>query len=138
MTLEDCSNECSAYKCFGVEYGNECYCGNVVAFPSALLADINHRDCSMKCDGNDQEFCGAGMKLSLYGRVPPVFAGTTSSSSPASESTTCGTIEVASPTETSTPSTTGEGSPTSTSESPDESTTSIETTSPEGDSAPAI
>ncbi|KAH8687119.1 WSC domain-containing protein [Tricladium varicosporioides] len=138
MTLERCSNECLAYKYFGVEFGKECYCGDLLAFPSVLLTDIDHQDCSMKCDGNDQEYCGAGMKLSLYGRVPPIFASTTSSSSFSPESTTASTIEVSLPTETRPPETTSEASPTFTSESPIEPTTSTPTTSSKADPTPVI
>jgi hypothetical protein len=31
MTLEKCSAVCAGFSYFGVEYGRECYCGDVVA-----------------------------------------------------------------------------------------------------------
>ncbi|KAL8376771.1 hypothetical protein RB595_007747 [Gaeumannomyces hyphopodioides] len=65
MTLQSCATFCNAYKFFGVEYSRECYCGNVfndgsVAAPAA--------ECSMVCSGNGLQFCGAGNRLSSYGK----------------------------------------------------------------------
>jgi hypothetical protein len=36
MTVEQCATICSAYTYFGVEYAQECYCGNVLAGGSTL------------------------------------------------------------------------------------------------------
>jgi hypothetical protein len=63
MTIEQCMSDCSAYNHFGVEYGGECYCGNVINTGSAL-ATLS--DCSFICPGNAYEYCGAGNRLEMY------------------------------------------------------------------------
>ncbi|KAK4555212.1 hypothetical protein LTR86_007508 [Recurvomyces mirabilis] len=63
MTLEICASFCSKYAYFGVEYAEECYCGN------AILPPGTERDptaCSMACAGNSTENCGGPSALSLY------------------------------------------------------------------------
>ncbi|OIW30067.1 WSC-domain-containing protein [Coniochaeta ligniaria NRRL 30616] len=54
MTVEGCAAHCSPYKYFGLEYGRECYCGDVE--PTQLVADTG---CSFPCSGNAAERCGA-------------------------------------------------------------------------------
>jgi hypothetical protein len=63
MTIEQCMSDCSAYSHFGVEYGGECYCGNVINTGS-VLATLS--DCSFICPGNAYEYCGAGNRLEMY------------------------------------------------------------------------
>ncbi|KAF8853757.1 WSC-domain protein [Acephala macrosclerotiorum] len=63
MTLEMCEGFCAPYTYFGVEYGRECYCGNVFGPGSNSTADS---DCSFRCPGNTLEYCGAGNRLSCY------------------------------------------------------------------------
>ncbi|KAH8908759.1 hypothetical protein BR93DRAFT_502707 [Coniochaeta sp. PMI_546] len=65
VTLESCATFCSAYSYFGTEYGRECYCGNSFAAGSVVAAAT---DCSFKCAGNANEYCGAGSRLSVYAR----------------------------------------------------------------------
>lgn len=93
MTLQDCATFCDAYKYFGVgkylsagcmhsvvlgpccglladtlrlaEYSRECYCGNV--FNNGSIA-VPATECSMVCSGNGLQFCGAGNRLSSYGK----------------------------------------------------------------------
>jgi hypothetical protein len=101
MTLEACAAFCSAYTYFGVEYSRECYCGNSFTTGSVPAPAS---DCSFTCMGNALQFCGAGLRLSVYtqGSVPP---------SPSVSSTTS-TVSSASPTTTiSTTSSTATGSP---------------------------
>ncbi|RDW69904.1 hypothetical protein BP5796_08301 [Coleophoma crateriformis] len=89
MTLESCASFCASYKYFGVEYSQECYCGN-----SITSGDTNTTasDCSMTCTGNSLELCGAGNRLTLYARngTAGVASSSTSTvtSSPAGVSTT--------------------------------------------------
>ncbi|PMD13277.1 WSC-domain-containing protein, partial [Hyaloscypha hepaticicola] len=54
---------CAGYDLFGVEYGRECYCGNVLQSGSTLAPPS---DCSMLCDGTSNEYCGAGNRLDVY------------------------------------------------------------------------
>ncbi|KLU85054.1 hypothetical protein MAPG_04086 [Magnaporthiopsis poae ATCC 64411] len=65
MTLQDCATFCDAYKYFGVEYSRECYCGN--AFNNGSVP-VPAAECSMVCSGNGLQFCGAGNRLSSYGK----------------------------------------------------------------------
>jgi hypothetical protein len=49
-----------------MEYGEECWCGdiaNVVPNGATLQADS---DCNMPCSGNASQVCGAGNRLSYY------------------------------------------------------------------------
>ena len=64
MTNEICAHFClfRGYLFFGTEYGGECYCGT--ALPTSATAP--ETDCSMPCDGNSTEICGAGNRLSVY------------------------------------------------------------------------
>ncbi|KAK1994677.1 WSC domain-containing protein [Colletotrichum falcatum] len=83
MTLESCAAFCDSFTYFGVEYSRECYCGNSF---SAGSVPAPASDCSMKCAGNQLEFCGEGNRLSVYtigGATQP----SSSSSAPASTST---------------------------------------------------
>ncbi|CAI4216450.1 unnamed protein product [Parascedosporium putredinis] len=67
---------------FGLEYGQECFCGN--SFNSGSIA-APITDCNMPCAGNPFEFCGAGNRLSVYTRdltsLPSVTGSTLSLSS---------------------------------------------------------
>ena len=65
MTVEMCAAYCAPYQYFGVEYGRECYCGNVRDADSVFAPDT---DCSFACagDATGTETCGAGMRLDLY------------------------------------------------------------------------
>ncbi|KAL8404532.1 hypothetical protein RB594_009400 [Gaeumannomyces avenae] len=64
MTLQACATFCNAYKFFGVEYSRECYCGDVFSEGSIPAAG----DCTMVCSGNGLQYCGAGNRLSSYGK----------------------------------------------------------------------
>ena len=69
MTVEMCADYCAPYQYFGLEYGRECYCGNVRDPGSVAAPDT---DCSFTCAGDTTETseatetCGAGMRLDLY------------------------------------------------------------------------
>ncbi|KAJ4290188.1 hypothetical protein N0V88_006697 [Collariella sp. IMI 366227] len=52
---------CWADDYFGVEYGNECFCGNEIAGQAAPEAQ-----CSYICEGNALEWCGAAERLNVY------------------------------------------------------------------------
>ena len=63
MTIENCASNCTGYTYFGVEFGNECYCGNSLGTGSVRTAE---GDCDMNCPGKVKEVCGAGNRLTLY------------------------------------------------------------------------
>lgn len=68
-TLESCAASCTNYPYFGVEYGNECYCGltipsNVGVF-SGLGAALSSK-CNTACSGNPSQICGGANALSVY------------------------------------------------------------------------
>ncbi|KAI9716656.1 MAG: hypothetical protein M1812_005194 [Candelaria pacifica] len=67
MNLDLCATTCAGYTYFGVEYGQECYCGNTLGAGSASVA--NQADCNFLCPGNATEYCGAGNRLEMYKKV---------------------------------------------------------------------
>ncbi|KAJ6591192.1 glyoxal oxidase N-terminus-domain-containing protein [Mycena vulgaris] len=84
LTVESCIATCQSrgFTHAGVEYANECYCGN--GYASAAVT-ASESDCSMPCAGKSSEMCGAGYRLSVYssasasaGLVLPAFWSTTS------------------------------------------------------------
>lgn len=81
MTVEACAVFCNGANYFGVEYYDECYCGNTLAVDS-----INQpvTDCSYPCSGNNSEFCGGSNRLDLYQLGSDIV---TTTSSPISSST---------------------------------------------------
>lgn len=63
MTVEACATFCNGATYFGVEYYQECYCGNTLAVDSTKQPVT---DCSFACAGNSSEFCGGSSRLNLY------------------------------------------------------------------------
>ena len=59
-----CKNACfkEGYKYSGVEYANECFCGNKM--PKTIAP--KQSDCNMKCSGDKSQKCGGGNRLNLY------------------------------------------------------------------------
>ncbi|KAK4172123.1 WSC domain-containing protein [Triangularia setosa] len=85
MTAAKCAVNCAGYDFFGTQWSRECFCGSTLSTEPAPASD-----CSMPCSGDDNELCGAGMRLNVYS-FDKELASTTSSeptSSPTSVSTT--------------------------------------------------
>jgi len=63
MTVESCLDSCEAggYVLGGVEFGDECYCGNAL-----LYAHGTSGDCFQACSGNASELCGGPDALNAY------------------------------------------------------------------------
>ncbi|KAJ6549867.1 WSC domain-containing protein [Mycena capillaripes] len=63
MTVESCLDSCAAggYILAGVEFGDECYCGNALLYVYGVS-----EACDMACSGNTSEFCGGPKALNLY------------------------------------------------------------------------
>lgn len=64
MTVEVCLDACQAagYSLAGVEYSQECYCGDAFQFGGAPATD----GCTMACKGNSAELCGGSNRLNAY------------------------------------------------------------------------
>ncbi|TQN68162.1 WSC domain-containing protein [Colletotrichum shisoi] len=65
MTVDGCASFCSlgGWQLMGVEYGRECFCGNLTTAGS-MPAPL--KDCNMVCKGNKLQYCGASSRLDLY------------------------------------------------------------------------
>ncbi|KAI9821956.1 MAG: hypothetical protein M1827_002538 [Pycnora praestabilis] len=66
-TPVSCAASCAGFTYFGVEYSDECYCGNSFAagsMPIGGTPDIS--GCSMTCAGNSTEYCGGPNRLNVY------------------------------------------------------------------------
>lgn len=63
--------EASGWTHAGVEYGNECYCGN--GWAAGYLPNWAPEDqCNVRCPGNAAETCGGGWRIQIYSRPSPV------------------------------------------------------------------
>ncbi|KIY43224.1 copper radical oxidase [Fistulina hepatica ATCC 64428] len=64
MTVENCIDYCDTqdYIYAGVEYSQECYCGNYIENSATATSS----GCSMACSGNPSELCGGGSRLDLF------------------------------------------------------------------------
>ena len=72
MTVAGCTAKCQSlgYLYAGVEYAQECYCGNQIANGGSSISS----GCNMPCAGNSSEYCGGPNALNLYqevNRSPP-------------------------------------------------------------------
>lgn len=67
-TLEYCQTACQGYQYFGVEFANECYCGNTINAGSVPQAsdDVDINGCSMLCGGNQTQYCGGANRIEMY------------------------------------------------------------------------
>lgn len=66
MTIDLCLDICEdkGYKFAGLEYGNECMCGN--ALKQGVTYTASEWDCWMPCAGDPTETCGAGWRMMAY------------------------------------------------------------------------
>ncbi|KAF3391643.1 WSC domain-containing protein [Penicillium rolfsii] len=62
-TVEKCQAVCQAngYIYAGMEFGNQCFCGNTIDNGAALTSA-----CGTACPGNSAEVCGGANALSMY------------------------------------------------------------------------
>ncbi|KDR70175.1 hypothetical protein GALMADRAFT_144853 [Galerina marginata CBS 339.88] len=65
MTVEKCIDACGAatYTSAGVEWGQECWCGNVTYAPGE---SVPSSECAMACNGNAAENCGGSDRILIY------------------------------------------------------------------------
>lgn len=66
MTVDKCVSFCkdAGFTMAGVEYGDECYCGNALA-NGAAISSISY-ECKMPCAGNSLQICGGPNAINLY------------------------------------------------------------------------
>ena len=76
MTVEFCQKSCNAkgYRLSGVEYAQECHCGNIM-MPYAIGGQ---NQCTWNCggtmtSGGTQEICGGYAYISVYNNTDPSF-----------------------------------------------------------------
>jgi hypothetical protein len=65
LTVAKCTAACKAanFTYAGVEFGEECYCGNTVRSPGTLT-DLD--SCDMQCSGDFKHLCGAADRVIIY------------------------------------------------------------------------
>ena len=68
FTNELCGQACAGFTYFGMEYGNECYCGNTINAGSRNLTSLDPtvNGCNMVCKGSAMEYCGGKFFSSAY------------------------------------------------------------------------
>ncbi|SJL08884.1 related to glyoxal oxidase precursor [Armillaria ostoyae] len=67
-TVEACLNQCAAfgYSAAGLEYGQECYCGDITDIAAHGSVHTEDSDCATQCPGDPLHLCGGGLRLQLY------------------------------------------------------------------------
>ncbi|CAF9930825.1 MAG: hypothetical protein HETSPECPRED_007720 [Heterodermia speciosa] len=67
-TATSCLTQCSnfGFMAGGVEYGEECYCGDIDEIAAAGSTAAPESDCNTACSGNSDYLCGGGNRLSWY------------------------------------------------------------------------
>ncbi|KAI7553806.1 WSC-domain-containing protein [Hortaea werneckii] len=68
MTVQHCIDYCKGegFSLAGLEFANQCYCGNDYANQAAAPDPKILGNCWQPCAGNDQEVCGGSGALSVY------------------------------------------------------------------------
>lgn len=68
MTATTCLYQCAkfGYAAAGLEYGEECYCGDPGDLTAAGSTKQPETDCNIACAGNASSICGGGSRLSTY------------------------------------------------------------------------
>lgn len=63
MTVARCTSSCmtAGYKFAGLEYGEQCFCGDSME----NNATITNEGCDMACAGDENSFCGGAERLNL-------------------------------------------------------------------------
>ncbi|OPL32712.1 hypothetical protein AM593_09035, partial [Mytilus galloprovincialis] len=63
LTLKKCQQQCQGYTFLGLQYSNECFCGNNLN--TDRYKSVPESDCNMKCSGENR-MCGSGHRNSVY------------------------------------------------------------------------
>jgi hypothetical protein len=94
FTIELCEAKCVGYTYFGMEYSNQCYCGNSLGAGSVNQTSLvpATSGCDMICTGNALEYCGGPDRLNLYMLNGIISTSISSSSSTSSPTVSTGTL----------------------------------------------
>ncbi|KAG8871579.1 hypothetical protein FRC20_010402 [Serendipita sp. 405] len=89
MTIELCLESCKwlGYKFAGLEYGQECWCGD-----SRPPQPAHDGRCDMACKGDCHELCGGGNGISVYEYCAPTETTITTTTGVVTEYTTLRTV----------------------------------------------
>ncbi|KAH8891648.1 glyoxal oxidase like protein [Thozetella sp. PMI_491] len=68
MTPQMCLDTCAKYKYMaaGLEYGQECYCGDPANIAQAGSTFRPETECDVPCAGNASAICGGGSRMTTY------------------------------------------------------------------------
>jgi hypothetical protein len=68
MTPNMCLTQCASfgYMAAGLEYGQECYCGDPANMATTGATFVSDSECNVVCAGNASSYCGGGSRLSTY------------------------------------------------------------------------
>ena len=68
MTANMCLDQCAefGYMAAGLEYGEECYCGDPANIATHNATIRPESECTVLCAGNSSAYCGGGNRLSAY------------------------------------------------------------------------
>lgn len=70
-SAQNCLSQCAAfgYMAGGMEYGEECYCGDLPDVAAANATIRPDSECSTVCSGDPLHVCGGGSRMSYYNWV---------------------------------------------------------------------
>ncbi|KAF2864815.1 glyoxal oxidase N-terminus-domain-containing protein [Massariosphaeria phaeospora] len=65
---EWCLGKCAefGYMAGGMQFGEECYCGDIDGVEAVNAKEVPESECSVPCPGNPEALCGAGLRYSWY------------------------------------------------------------------------
>ncbi|KAH7308553.1 WSC domain-containing protein [Stachybotrys elegans] len=77
MTHDRCLEACWQFNYAGIEYGRECWCGDVVNWAgnsgATPGANVTEADCKINCPGDTKTKCGGSKRMSLFQKKPEKF-----------------------------------------------------------------
>jgi hypothetical protein len=68
MTPKMCLDQCAkfGYMAAGLEYGQECYCGDPANIATSGSQKVAESECGIPCPGDKSAICGGGSRLTTY------------------------------------------------------------------------
>jgi hypothetical protein len=77
MTQGKCLQACWQYNYAGIEYGRECWCGDVINWNGNTGATagtiVPETDCKLNCAGDPNAKCGGSKRMTLFQKKPEKF-----------------------------------------------------------------